>query len=213
MTTGPSILFIDDHPALRLGLEEILTDSLQSPRFGHAGNADEAIDEVKNHRWDLVILDLNLPGGKHGMELIPLLKDLQPDLGILVFSVHSEAQFGYRAMRAGADGYLGKDKPLDEISKAVRSILDGGRYLSPSLTETLVTGIKGRAPDGHHLLSDREIQVLRLLAQGKSATEIGIDLSLSIKTVSTYRARVLEKLKLRSNADLIRYAMDQGIVD
>jgi DNA-binding NarL/FixJ family response regulator len=210
---GPSILFIDDHPAVRRGLLEILSSEFQQARFGEAGDGDQALEQLKDHRWDIAILDLNLPGRRPGLGLIRDLKDLQPDVHILVFSVHSEEHFGLRAFLAGADGYLVKDQPPEEIAKAVRCILDGGHYISRALTAAMMTGIMGEATGAHNLLSDREMQVLRMLAAGKTPSEIGSDLALSTKTVSTYRARLLDKLNLRSNADLVRYAVKEGIVE
>jgi len=210
---GPSILVIDDHPAVRRGLLEILSSEFQEARFGDAGDGDQALEQLKNHRWDIAFLDLNLPGRRPGLGLIRDLKDLQPDVGILVFSVHSEEHFGVRAFLAGADGYLGKDQPPEEIARAVRRILDGGHYMSCTLTAAMMTGIKGEATGIQNLLSDREMQVLRMLAAGKSPSEIGSELALSTKTVSTYRARLLGKLNLRNNAELVRWAVEEGIVD
>lgn len=210
---GPRILFVDDHAAIRRGVQEIVRDALPDAEFGDAGDALQALDQVGKSRWDVAVVDLNLPG-RGGLDLIRGLKDQQPHLGVLVYSVHPEVQFGFRAIGAGADGYLEKDKPPEQIVKAVLTILKRERYVSPELAATLVDSVKNK-PHAHHtlLLSDREIQVLAMLAKGKSPSEIGSQLALSAKTVSTYRARVLEKLNLRTNADLVRYAIENGIVE
>ena len=206
------ILIIDDHVALRRGVEAILSDSLPEAEFGHAENAAQGLEQIRNCRWDLALLDLNLPG-RGGLDLIRSLRDEQPKMGVLIYSVYSEEQFGLRAIRAGADGYLTKDRSAEEIVEAVMTILKGGQYISSELAATLVNNVKGDARDDHHLLSDREIQVLRMLASGKTPSAIGQELALSGKTISTYRSRVLDKLKLRTNADLVRYAIENGIID
>ena len=209
---GPFVLLIDDHVAIRRGLEAILGGALPDAQFGHAWDAEQALQEVRKARWQVAIVDLNLPG-RGGLELVRNLKDEQPDMGVLVYSLHSEQQFGLRAIRAGADGYLAKGQPPEQIIKAVQMILKGERYVSDELSAALVDRVK-ESKGGHAgLLSDREIQVLRMLASGKGPSEIASELALSPKTVSTYRARVLEKLNLRTNADLIRYAIENGISD
>jgi two-component system, NarL family, invasion response regulator UvrY len=209
---GPGILFVDDHVAIRRGLEEILADALPNAGFGHATNSDEALKEIRKSRWHAAIVDLDLPG-RGGLELIRNLKDEQPGLAILVYSVHSEQQFGLRAIRAGADGYLSKDQPPEQIVKAVLTILKGERFVSQELSAALLSSVQEAAGDSMGLLSDREIQVLRMIALGKNPSEIGAELALSPKTVSTYRARVLEKLNPRTNADLVRYAIENGMVE
>jgi two-component system, NarL family, invasion response regulator UvrY len=208
---SPRILVVDDHAAIRRGLQATLADVIQGAEFGEATDAQQALDQLRKSHWDIAVLDLSLPG-RGGLDLIRNLKDEQPSLRILVYSVHAEDQFGFRAIRAGADGYVTKDQPLEEISKAILTILKGERYVSGDLAQLLMAGVKGEHPDHQHFLSDREIQVLRMLAAGKSPSEIGNELALSGKTVSTYRARVLEKLGLRNNADLVRYAIEHKIV-
>jgi DNA-binding NarL/FixJ family response regulator len=205
------ILIIDDHAAVRAGLREILLDGLGELDFGQACDAAEAVEEIRASRWNVAVLDLNLPG-RGGLELIRSLKDEQPDLGILVYTAHPEEQFGLRAIRAGADGYVTKDRPPEEVPLGVAAILKGGRYVSPGLTSILVENARDANRAGQ-ALSDRELQVLRMIAGGKGPTEIGADLNLSSKTVTTYRSRVLQKLKLRTNADLVRYAVEHRIVE
>lgn len=207
---GLRILLIDDHVALRRGVQGILADRLQDAEFGHAGDGPQAFDELRKARWDIAVLDLNLPG-RGGLDLIRGLKDEQPTLGIVVYSMHAEDQFGLRAIRAGADGYVMKEQPPEELTNAILAVRHGRQYLSPSLAMSAAISPAGSGREGHHQLSDREFQVLRMLASGKSPSEIGEELSLSGKTVSTYRARVLEKLNLRTNADLVRYAIEKGI--
>jgi two-component system invasion response regulator UvrY len=209
-STTPRLLLIDDHVAVRRGLTEILAVSFPGAEFGHSADARQAATEVRAARWDLVILDLNLPGSG-GTDLIRALKDEQPRLRILVYSMHPEEQFGVRALRAGADGYLAKDAPAEEIPKAVRTVLGGERYISARLAAILAQTVTGESRPSHHLLSDREDQILRAIAAGKSAAEIAGELSISTKTVSTYRSRILEKLNLRTNADLIRYAIENQL--
>ncbi len=206
-----TILLIDDHVAVQRGLEEILTSNLRVTRFGRAANSREATQQVQAHRWDVAVVDLSLPG-LGGLELIRDLKSLQPAMRILVYSMHNEDQFGVRALRAGADGYLTKDSPADEIPKAVRNVVATGRHITPSLAAAMAQTIADGDDPAGELLSDREYQVLQKIASGKTPTEIAGELAVSIKTVSTYRSRMLEKLKLKTTADLIRYAVEKKIV-
>ena len=209
------VLIVDDHAAVRKGLRQILSESIALMDFTEACDGHQAMAELRAARCDIAIVDLNLPlhGGGAGLDLIRLLKDEQPDLGILIYTAHHEEQFGLRAMRAGADGYVTKDRPPEEVPKAVGTILRGGRYVSPGLAAILFASVKEDIPDSRPLLSDRELQVLRFLAAGRGPAEIALELNLSSKTVTTYRARVLEKLKLRTNADLVRYAIENRLID
>lgn len=181
--------------------------------FGAAGDAAEAIRLVGSQSWDLAILDLNLPG-RGGLELIRELKDAAPQMSILVYTVHPDEQFGVRALRAGADGYVTKDQPASSVIDAIRRIREGKRYIGPGLAESLANYVSGSgravSPD---LLSDREMQILRALASGQSPTSIAAALNLSVKTVSTYRGRILDKLNLQSNAGLVRFALDHQLID
>jgi len=167
---------------------------------------------MESDRWDLVILDLSLPG-RGGLEVIKQMKDASPGSAILVYTMFPEEQFGVRALRAGADGYLTKDRPQDELVDAARRVSGGKRYITPALADSLAHYVaEPNVSNLHELLSDREFQILRLLASGKTPTAIGVELSLSIKTVSTYRSRILVKLNLTTTADLIRYAIKQELV-
>ena len=181
--------------------------------FGAAGDAAEALRLVGSQNWDVAILDLNLPG-RGGLELIRELKDAAPQMSILVYTVHPDEQFGVRALRAGADGYVTKDQPASSVIDAIRRIREGKRYIGPGLAESLANYVSGSgravSPD---LLSDREMQILRALASGQSPTSIAAALNLSVKTVSTYRGRILDKLNLQSNAGLVRFALEHQLID
>lgn len=212
MVSVSRILLVDDHAAVRRGLEQILGETVGKLEFGHASNRIGALQQVRAARWNLAIVDLSLEG-QSGLDVIRLLKDEQPGLQVLVYSVYSERQFGLRAIRAGADGYLTKDRPAEEIAKAVLAILGGGQYISRELSELLLEAVKGGPRARLEALSDREHQVLKLLAAGKSPTGIGAELNLSAKTITTYRARILEKLALKTNAELVRYALENNLLD
>jgi DNA-binding NarL/FixJ family response regulator len=176
----------------------------------YAASRQGALDAVVEKFFLLVVLDISMPGG-NGLGLIPEIKDRSPRTRILVHTMHPEDPFGYQALRCGADGFITKDAPVDQILLAVRKILQGGRFVSPALGEVLagalVTGIGG----GAESLSDREFQILRLITSGKTPTEIADDLGLSVKTVSTYRTRILEKLHLRTTAEMIRFGIKHNL--
>lgn len=207
------ILIIDDHEIVREGVKKIFAEQASPMEFGDAANASEALRLIQNSRWDLVLLDLSLAGG-NGLELLKQLKLIQPTIPVLIFSVHSEEQYARRAFKAGAAGYLTKDSSRTELLKAVAKISRGGRYVSPALAERLAVDL-GRDVDRppHESLSDREFEVLRLIASGKTVTEIAQLLSLSDKTISTYRARILDKMDMKTNAELTRYAIRNNLVD
>lgn len=207
----PRVLIADDHAVVRRGLKQILALELDAVQVGEAADAAELRRELQRQKWDLVVMDLSMPGAD-GLELLKDLKRSHADVPILVLSMHAEDQFAIRSLRAGADGYLTKEAAPATLAAAVRKLLAGGKYISEALAhKAIVAPATGDRPL-HELLSDREYQVLRALATGRSAKEIAHDLRLSAKTVSTYRARVLEKLQLRTNADLIQYALRNGIL-
>jgi two-component system, NarL family, invasion response regulator UvrY len=207
------ILLVDDHVAIREGLSLMLSAAFPGSHFGGAANAAQALHQVALRRWDLAILDLNLPG-RGGLELIRELKDSAPSMGILVYTVHPDEQFGVRALRAGADGYVTKDQPAADVINAIRRIREGKRYIGPGLAESLARVVSGQSSTPSlDLLSDRELQILLSLAAGLTPTAIAASLNLSIKTVSTYRGRLLDKLGLNGTADLIRYALQHHLVD
>jgi DNA-binding NarL/FixJ family response regulator len=207
------ILLVDDHAAIRRGVSDILAAEIDDLEFGFAGSEVEAMNALGSKTWDLVTVDLNLPG-RGGLDLIRNIKALNRAPKILVYTMHSTDQLGVRALRAGADGYVTKDAHTDEVVLAVRSLLQGRRYISVALADQLATAViepESRSP--HEGLSEREYQVLVRLASGHSLTQVGDELSLSVKTVSTYRGRVLEKLQLTGNSELVRYALKHKLID
>lgn len=206
------ILVIDDHVAIRRGVSQMLQSSFPDASFGLADSEVEALDQLKKNNWDAAVLDLNLKA-RGGLELIRDLKDQQPQMRILIYTMHPEEHFGLMALRAGADGYLTKDADPEQLVHAMKRILSGNRYISPVLAEYLAEAVTRReASQPLLLLSDREYQVLQGLASGKSLTQMGDDLNLSVKTISTYRSRLLEKLHLTNNSELVRYALENRIV-
>lgn len=205
------ILIVDDHVVVRRGLKQMLADEFRGAVFGEAGTAAEAVKQAHAAKWDLVLLDLNLPG-RDGLDVLVDLKTARPGLPVLVLSMHPEAEFAVRAIKAGAAGYLTKQSAAEELVDAVRKAAKGGRYVTVSLAEKLAADLAGGASQApHEELSDREFQTLRLLAGGKTVKEVGAALGISGKTVSTYRSRILEKLRLRTTADLVRYAVQHGL--
>jgi two-component system, NarL family, invasion response regulator UvrY len=207
------ILLVDDHAVVRQGLKQILEGAIDGAVFGEAASGEEAVRMVEAADWDAVILDISLPG-KSGLEALKELRRVRPRLPVLVLSMYPEEQFAVRVLRAGAAGYLAKKTAAAELVAAVRSVLAGRRYVSPSLAERLAGEIglaPGRAP--HELLSDREFQVFRLLASGKTVTASAEQLGLSVATVSTYRARILEKMGMRENYDLVQYSIVNRLFD
>lgn len=207
------ILLTDDHAILRTGLRRILEDAFQGVQVGEAGSVDEALAKVKEGGWDLLVLDISMPG-RGGLEAIPDFKALQTHLPILVLSMYGEQQFAVRALRAGASAYLTKEHAPEELIQAIRTVLSGRRYIGASLGEALAAYVAlDREGPPHELLSGREFEVFRLIASAKGMTEIGEELGLSVKTVSTYRTRILEKMQMGSNAELMQYAIRQGLVE
>ncbi len=207
------VLIADDHAVFRRGLRETLAEAFSRVTFGEAKTAQETLEHVRRQDWDLVILDISMPG-KSGLDILDDLKRLRPKLPILLLSMHPEQQFARRALVAGAAGYLTKDSVTEELKEAVKKIVAGGRYVSATLAEKLAVDLRqGADTPLHELLSNREFQVLRMIASGKAVKDIAENLSLSVKTVSTYRARVLEKTGMKTNAELIRYALQTQLVD
>jgi len=205
------ILIADDHDVVQKGLRQILTDEFGEIEFGQAKNTAEALEVVKKKKWDVMVLDISMPG-RSGLDVLKEVKQNYPHIPVLVLSVHPEDQYAVRALKAGASGYLTKDSASEELVKAVRQLCDGRKFVSQSLAEKLASLLDKEAEQSpSDLLSDREFQVLRMIAAGKSIKEIADELSLSIKTVSTYRTRILEKLNIRTNAQLMQYAIQQGL--
>ncbi len=206
------VLIVDDHAILRRGLKALLADEFHGAAFGEASDVRQALEQLQKKEWDVALLDITLPG-KNGLDLLKELKVARPKLPVLVLSAHPEDQFAIRALKAGAEGYMTKESAPEELAKAIRKILAGGRYVSPALAEKLALTVgqdSTRAP--HETLSDREYEVMCRIASGKTVTEIAGELSLSAKTISTYRARVLEKLGVKNSAEIVRYAIRNGLV-
>jgi two-component system invasion response regulator UvrY len=206
------ILIADDHAILRAGLKEILLRDLKEVICGEAGTADEVLARIRRQRWDLVILDVTMPG-RSGLDMLADLKSLRPELRVLILSMHPEDQYGKRALKAGAFGYMKKERAPDELILAIRKIVGGGRYVSAALAEKLAEDLSGDTQgQPHDTLSPREFEILCMIGLGKTVSRIAEELHLSITTVSTHRARILEKLKMTTTADLIRYALRNNLV-
>src|SRR3954454_7059294 len=207
------ILIADDHAVVRQGIKQILADDFKRATFGEARTAQEALTKIWKEKWDVVILAITMPG-RTGLEVLKELKTQRPKLPVLLLSMHPEDQFAVRVLKAGASGYMTKESAPEELVGAIKKVLAGGRYVSPSLAEKLATYLSadGQKPP-QEKLSDREFQVLRLIASGKIVSEIAKELSLSVKTISTYRSRILEKMSLRNNAELMHYAMQHQLVE
>jgi DNA-binding NarL/FixJ family response regulator len=207
------VLIADDHPIVRQGLRQILSETPDMVVAGEAVNGREALAQVRAGGWDVLVLDITMPD-RSGFDILKELKHEQPDLPVLVLSIHAEEQFAVRVLKAGASGYLTKENAPDELVRALRKVVGGGKYISPSLAESLVFDLGAAAGQPRHeTLSDREFQVMQLMASGKTLTEIAEVLSLSAKTVSTYRTRLLEKLNLKSNVEIIRYAIENRLIE
>jgi two-component system, NarL family, invasion response regulator UvrY len=206
------VLIVDDHPIVRAGLRGILAETPDLVVAGEAGDAAEALARLRGDPWDLVVLDISLPG-RSGLDLLREIEQAAPDIPVLVLSVHESDEYALRALRAGAAGYLTKDRTATELVQALRILLRGETYVSRRVIDRLVHERQdaGRLP--HEALSERELEVFRLLASGKAAKEVAATLALSKSTVSTYRARVLQKLGLHSNTELTRYAVEHGLLD
>jgi two-component system, NarL family, invasion response regulator UvrY len=206
------VLIADDHAVFRRGLMETLGESFPKMTFGEAKTAQETVDYVKRQQWEIVILDISMPG-KSGLDILDDLKRLRPGLPVLLLSMHPEEQYAKRALKAGAAGYLTKESVPEELKLAVRRVLAGGRYVSSAMAERMAYDLRqGADTPIHELLSDREFQVLRMIASGKTLKQIASEISLSVKTVSTYRARILEKTGMKTTAELIRYALQAHLV-
>ncbi len=206
------ILIADDHAIVRRGLKEILLDEYPSAVIGDASDAEELLKEVFQNDWDLVISDLSMPG-RGGLDALKQIKQAFPKLPVLIMSIHPEDQYAVRAIRAGASGYFNKNSIHEELFKAIEAVRKGKKYITSSVAEKLADAfpVDGHSKS-HELLSDREFEVFNLLASGKTVSEIASQLSLSTNTVSTYRSRILEKMNLHSNNELIRYALEQKLL-
>jgi DNA-binding NarL/FixJ family response regulator len=207
------ILIVDDHAIVRRGMISLLQEHFKDVEFGEAGDSREGLEAALAEHWDLVILDINIPG-RNGLELTRDIRSAKPGLPLLMVSAHSERDYAMRALKLGVAGYVPKQSASDVLVSAVRRVLAGGRYVSPELAEHIAGALSGGPGEGsHETLSNRELQVLKLIASGKSLKEIGAELALSEKTVATYRARISDKMGLSSNVELTKYAMRHGLAD
>lgn len=206
-------LIADDHPFVREGLKQILSATDDITVEFEASNGGEVINEAMKNDYDMILLDITMPGG-NVLDIIKQLRDVNPEQKILILTMHPEEQYAIRVLRAGASGYLTKDSAPDELIRAIRKISQGGKYVSSELAEQLATviGIDYERPP-HEMLSDREYQILCEIASGKTVSQIAEELLLSVKTVSTYRGRVLKKMNMKTNAELIYYAVKNELVD
>jgi two-component system, NarL family, invasion response regulator UvrY len=205
------ILIVDDHEVVRAGVMRFV--ERPGVVFGEASTADQALQLIRDQDWDLAVLDLSL-GGRNGLELLKELKQTRSNLPVLILSMHSDEQYARRAFKAGAAGYITKNSPREELIKAVDKVIEGGRYVNPATAERLALDLeKGVDYPMHHRLSNRELQVVCMLASGKTVGGIAVLLKLSDKTVSTYRARILEKMGMRTTAEIIHYAIRNNLAD
>jgi two-component system, NarL family, invasion response regulator UvrY len=206
------VLVADDHEVVRRGLRQILAETGDILVAAEAGSASDVMRLVREQRFDVVVLDISLPGGS-GIELIGEIKKERPDTRVLILTVYSEEQYAVRAIRAGAAGFLTKESASDRLIEAVRKIAAGGRYVSAELAETLASLLAGETVgQPHERLSDREFEILKLLASGKTVSQVAQELCLSVKTVSTHRTRILKKMNMKTNAELTHYAVKSGLV-
>jgi len=207
------VLVADDHPVVRLGIKQMMADVPYVSVAGEAGSSAEVLKKVEEESWDVVLLDMAMPG-RSGIETLKRIKDIRPKLPVLILSMHPEDQYAMRLLQAGAAGYMTKESAPDALVKVIQEVAAGKRYISPALANVLAAKVidKDDVPP-HETLSDREYQIFCLLAGGKAVSEIAEDLSLSVKTISTYRARIMEKMDLTKNAELTYYAIKSGLVD
>jgi two-component system, NarL family, invasion response regulator UvrY len=206
------ILIADDHAVVRKGLKQIITDEFPSAEITEAGDVESLIAQVIKANWDVIICDISMPG-RSGVEALEQIKQIKPEIPVLMMSMHSEDQYAMRVLKAGASGFLNKSTVHEELTRAIHTIRLGRKYITASIAERLaesLSGKDGRKPHEH--LSNREFEILKMLASGRSISDIAEQLSLSPTTVSTYRSRILEKMNLKSNADITRYALENGLI-
>lgn len=205
------ILIADDHLVVRKGLKLILLEEFPTAEIYDVPDAEEMVKKVMNEKWDVVVSDMTMPG-RSGLDALQQIKQIAPGLPVLILSFHSEEQYALRVLKAGASGYLNKGSAAEELVKAVQTVILGKKYISGEVAEKLASSIsKGERP-AHEILSDREFDVMKLLAEGKSVSDIAEMLSLSVTTISTYRARVMQKMNMRTNSDLTKYAIENQLI-
>lgn len=206
------IIIVDDHTVVRKGLKQIIEDAPDLFVSDEAGSGTELLEKINDNKYDVVLLDISMPG-KDGLDTLKDLKLQAPDLPVLIFTVYPEEQYAMRVLKSGAAGYINKECEPEELLTAIRKVASGRKYISPELAEILANNIdgKGQHPD-HESLSDREFQVMLMIASGKTVKEIAAELSLSVNTISTYRIRILEKMNMKNNAEITKYAINNKLV-
>ncbi len=208
------ILIADDHAVLRMGLKQLISDECSAcgqVMFGEAENGQELLDRARQDKWDVILLDISMPG-RDGLDVLQDLHRERPEVPILVLSMYPEDQYALRSLKLGASGYMTKESAPEELVKAIHKVIEGGKYISPALAENIAFGL-GKPTEVTEALSHREYQVMRMIASGRTVSEIAQELCLSVKTVSTYRTRILEKMKMRTNAELTHYAVHHRLVE
>lgn len=206
------ILIADDHAVVRKGLRQILLEEYPSAKIGEVADAESLLAEVTKDKWDIVICDMNMPG-RSGLDALTQIKQLAPQLPVLIMSMYPEDQYALRVLKAGASGYLGKDNIHEDIIRAVQTVQLGKKFITPTIAEKLANALgENNSLQPHETLSDREFDVFKLLASGKAVSDIAMQLSLSATTVSTYRSRIMEKMNMRTNAELTRYAIEKQLI-
>ena len=212
MKGAVSIIIADDNPVVRAGLRQILAESGEIRQIAEASDGQDLLEKLKKTRYDIILLDITMPG-RNGLEILKELRILYPSTPVLVLSVHPEEQYALRVIRSGAAGYLTKETAPENLLEAIRRILGGKKYITPEIAEILAASLDGKGDLAPHLrLSDREFETLRMIAQGKSLTEIAGEMFLNVKTISTYRRRILDKMNMKSTAELVNYAVKNGLV-
>jgi two-component system, NarL family, invasion response regulator UvrY len=207
------LLIVDDHPLVRRGIVEVLAEAFPGGTIAEAGDGAEALNALFDETWDLVVLDLSLPG-RTGLDLLKEIRSARPRLPVLILSTYPEEQFAARALRGGASGYLHKGNPPEVLVSAIRKVLAGGKYVSVGVGESLATDLdRDFSRPLHECLSDREYDVMLRIGSGKAVGEIAEEIHLSVKTISTYRARILQKMHMKNNAELTQYCMREELVD
>jgi DNA-binding NarL/FixJ family response regulator len=208
-----SVLIADDHAVVRAGLRQILSSNASIRVNGEAASGTEVMTAIRAQRFDVIVLDMSMPG-RSGLELIRQIKDEQPQSRILVLSMHQEDQYAVRALKAGASGYLNKDSAPELLVEAIKKVAGGGAFISPAIAEQLAHGvIRSQEQPPHTLLSDREFEVFQMLVAGESVSVIADKLNLSVKTVSTHKSRIMQKMNLQSATEMIRYALEHGLIE
>ncbi|NDP21929.1 MAG: response regulator transcription factor [Paludibacter sp.] len=207
------ILVADDHTIVRNGIMKSLSDNFNAIEFAEASNSSEIMQHIHDAKWDLVTLDINMPG-RNGMDVLKDIKEIHPEIPVIIFSMYPEDQFAVRAIKAGASAYLTKDISSKKLSEALKKILSGGTYLTSSIAELITCELRGsHDKPAHEMLSDREYQVFLLIASGLSVSSIAIELSLSVKTISVYRSNILTKMSLKNNSEMTHYAFKNNLVE